>query len=283
MDTIIRGDAQATEAPTGPAWQEKEQDQADELLDDDDQDDTPPVLAAPPVPDDPTWSPFDPRGTDECVRVRTLGQLVIVEAGFSRRCPAPASKFDTGAADVRERALAAARRLEPVGKWAAARRGLAEQERAARLARLAAEAAAMRREQLLADGTDPDLAAQLKRLAEERDAAVARAEAAEELAAHAREAEAARRKEAAEAVGQEHRRTMGGALQVAKLEVQEAVRRLAEVAGPELDAVVRALMRRQTIGLLSIQDRAGLERQLLARLEADVELAAARGTPLPPA
>jgi hypothetical protein len=280
QDNLAGAPAPETYAIAGSA-EDAQVEEADDIEDDADE---PAMGVAPPPEEDTDWLPHDPQGTGGEVKVAIhAGVMVTVEAHFQARRPRAIARFDTAGESLRVRALEKARGLDVVKKWFAAKAEEQRHARAARVARKEAEAIVARRELLVAEGTDPNLAARLKDMAAEQREKIAAAEQAEDLLVFAKEAVAARHAEAAKAIAAAHRDAVLAELIAAQRHEKAAIAKLAEVAGPALDAVVAAVRARLVIGTLTVTDRGPLARQLLARLEADATLAASQPTTAPAA
>jgi hypothetical protein len=145
--------------------------------------------------------------------------------------------------------------------------------------RAEANAAAARREALRARGGAPDLAQQLRALAEEQQAKLAAAKDAERLAEFAHEAVAARYREAAEAVVEALRQTTFDVLTGERHRELAAVARLVEAVGPLLDELVASHMSRDALSALVNIDRGPMARMLLQKLAAQADMAAAQESP----
>ncbi len=177
---------------------------------------------------------------------------------------------------MREQVAEAARQNDVVRLWHAAIADKARHDRAARIARTAAESAAAQRAEMVARGDGDDLAAQLRALDEKATAAHAAAVEAESLIRFAAEAVAARRRDALTAIASVYTTVSAAAVARATREVDTLVNNFVRDVAAQFDVIVQAQLARESLGNSVGIDRTPLAAQLLLKLEAEASMAAAR-------
>jgi hypothetical protein len=237
--------------------------------DDLDDDGQPPPAAAVPT----CWLAYDRQGTGQPARLQWRHRLATFEIGFQRH-GVEFRDFDLGLPAMQARAMSEARDLTAVRAWSGAARELARHEQAAKVAQAEADVLTARRRSLLIHGEGPHLAEQIRDLDRRAEAEQVAAREAAELVAFSRQAVEARRRDAETAVASSYAQTAFAQSAGVGGDIEAILDELTRVAGPLLDRLATALMSKQVVSGLACHDRTVAVRQLMHRLEREIEASA---------